>query len=205
MRLTIIFPKEQAYINKPLDVQRIYRNIFMKYLTLAKDSGCTVEYFLEDSLARKFVKEFGIENTKIITAVSGSDVSFFKMYSDLISLPDYVYSEFSNVENVAGTVEKDYTVPINLVREDRELYIKKRVDVFRKRLRVATDAYLKASKNVLMFRMDNNLDRVTPIRDTVLVGDGRLCIEVNVETGLGVSYYGGTFIPEEYISTIMTM
>jgi hypothetical protein len=64
---------------------------------------------------------------------------------------------------------------------------------------------LKSKKAVLMFRADNGLDRYTALRETVIQGDGRLCIEVNINSNMAVSYYGGVFIQEEYLPTILAM
>lgn len=205
MNITVVFPKPCCYDGKGLETKRIYRLQIMKYLNMAKDAGCKFEYFLEDKLARDFLREACITDAKIVTCLSKSDITFFKSYASLVDLEDYVYSEFDSTENYAGDVEKKYTVPLTMLREDRDAYIAKRVETFRKRLRTATDAYILSKKSVLMYRTDNGSDRTDPIRGTVNVGDGRLCIEVNIFSNMAVSYYGGTFIQEEYLPMILSM
>jgi hypothetical protein len=152
-----------------------------------------------------FMKDYTFANARIVTCVSPSDIKFFDNYRDLIDLNSRVYQAYNSTENYAGEFEKQYTVPITLIREDREAYIDKRVEVYRKRLRLATDAMLKSRKAVLMFRADNGLDKATALRDTVVNGDGRLCIEVNINSNMAVTYYGGTFLQEEYLPTILSM
>jgi hypothetical protein len=205
MKITVVFPKASCYYGKSLDTQRIYSALFKKYLDMLAECNCQVEYLLEDDLAMDFMKDYTFANARIVTCVSPSDIKFFDNYRDLIDLNSRVYQAYNSTENYAGEFEKQYTVPITLIREDREAYIDKRVEVYRKRLRLATDAMLKSRKAVLMFRADNGLDKATALRDTVVNGDGRLCIEVNINSNMAVTYYGGTFLQEEYLPTILSM
>lgn len=205
MKVTVVFPKASCYEGKGLDTQRIYSALIKKYLNMLKDCNCQIEYLLEDKLARDFICEVGIVNPKVVTCISKSDIEFFNNYRDLIDLQPYMYSEFSSVENFAGDVEKKYMVPITLLRENRDAYISKRIETYRKRLRASTDALLLSRKNVFMFRSENGLDRATALRDTIAQGDGRLCIEANINSNMAITYYGGTFMQEEYLPTILSM
>jgi hypothetical protein len=137
--------------------------------------------------------------------LSSDDIAFFNVYQNRVDLQPYVFRAFESLKNYSGCSDKKFTVPITLLKEDREAYINKRIEAYHKRLRSDTDCMLKSKKAVLMFRADNGLDRYTALRETVIQGDGRLCIEVNINSNMAVSYYGGVFIQEEYLPTILAM
>lgn len=205
MKVTIVFPKATSYYGKGLDTQRIYDSTIKKYLGILKDACCPIEYFIEDKLAVDFCNAAGFDQVNILTCISPSDISFFSNYKDLIELDDAVYTEYDKVSKQHGDYEKKMTVPITLIREDREQYIQKRVDCFRKRTKAALDDYLKRSKAVLMFRFDNGSDRASSIKDTVYQGDGRLCVEVNLNTNMVLTYYGGTYLTVDNLPTILSL
>jgi hypothetical protein len=205
MKVTVVFPKASCYDGKSLDTQRIYGDVFRKYLNMLSECNCSVEYMLEDKLAGDFLKDFKFKDSKVITCVSQSDIKFFNDYRDLVDLQPNVYQEYFNAENNSGVVEKQYTVPINLIRENREEYIRKRVEVYRKRRRVASDILLRSRKAVLMFRADNGTDWVSALRSTIADGDGRLCIEVNINSNGAIAYYGGAYLQEDYLPTVLSM
>lgn len=205
MNITVVFPKASCYYGKGLDTQRIYHGIFQRYIYMLKEAGCSFEYFLEDTLARDFLTKYGINDAKVISCLSKSDVDFFNNFRDLVDLPQYVYSEFQFVDNYAGDVEQKFMVPINLVREDKQQYINKRVEMYRKRIRTATESYLVNKKNVLMFRANNVMDRVPSLKDSIYVGDGKLRVEVDLNSKMAIVYYGGTYLQEEYLPTILSI
>ncbi len=200
-----MFPKASSYDGKNLDTQRIYLSVFKKYLGILKDAGCQVEYFLEDKLAMDFIKQFNFDSSRVLTCVSPSDITFFNNYRELIDLEPYVYEEYNDAIKEHGNYEKKKTVPITLLRSDREAYIQKRTDVYRWRTRSALDSYLSKSKASLMFRFDNGSDRASALRETVSQGDGRICIEVNPDSGAVLTYYGGTYLTEDNIPIILSL
>ena len=206
MNVLVVFPKAECYVGKSIDVKRIYDNTMNKYIAMLKEAKCSIEYLLEDELAGMMLKDYPCELvSKYKTCIAPSDIKFFFNYKDAIKFPSYVYEHYDKCESYTYESEAKYTVPIELVRESKELYMEKKIEACRKRLRYATDKFIKEHKNVLMFRMDNNTDRCTALRDTIVEGDGRLCIEVNLNSNLAVPYYGGVYIPENHLPTILSL
>ena len=205
MTVTIIFPKPQYYFGKDINTQRIYRATFKKYIELLVNANCHIEYFLEDEIAKTLLEELGIKDCTCITCLTQSDISFSEQYPTLFELPEYVRREYSGVKSYTYDVEKKYVVPPSLIREGKDVYLQKRADIARKKLRVATDKYLQGRMAVLQFRANNNVDRTTAIRETIMTGDGRLCIEVSPDSNTCVPYYGGVYIPEDMLPSILSI
>ena len=164
-----------------------------------------IEYFIEDKIARNLLLELGAPNTKALSCVTPSDVTFSQQYPSLFEMPEYIVQEYDSAEKYLYDVERKYVVSPALIKEGKEVYLKKRADTAKKRLRLATDKYLSEKKCVIQFRANSNMDRTTPLRETITTGDGRLCIEVDIENGLCTTYYGGVYIPEDMIEQILSM
>lgn len=207
MDILVVFPKAECYVGKSLDTQRIYRATVKKYVSILDEANCNVECLLEDELGRLLLPEmYHIARLNFNkTCISENDITFFASMQDYLDLPAEIYQEWHGAECYAYDSAKRYTVPIELIREDRNKFMDKKVDVYRKRLRYATDKFIAAHKNVLMFRMDNGTDRATALRETIVEGDGRLLIEVNLNSNMAVTYYGGVFLPETNIKTIISL
>lgn len=205
MVVTIIFPKPQYYFGKDVNTQRIYRATFKKYIELLVKHNCTIEYFLEDEIAKTLLEELNVKDVKCISCLAPSDVLFSKQYPTLFELPEYIHQEYDYVQKFNYDVEQRYMVPHALLRESKEAYLQKRAEIARKRLRIATDRYLSYRSHVLQVRANNNIDRTTPIRDTIEMGDGRLCIEVSPDSNVCTTYYGGVFIPEDMLDSVLSI
>lgn len=205
MLVTVLFPKLTSYVGKGIDTQRTFNDIFKRYIGLLTNANCSIEVLVEDELALMQLKSMGVNSIKYITCIGKSDISFVNSFPGQVNIGMNTLLLHGNAECVAGDVEKKFIVPISLVKEDREAYMSKRTDAFWKRVRLATDNLVSTRKNVLMFRMNNNNDRCIPVRETVSMGDGRLCIEVDMRSGVAISYYGGTYITEDLLPAILSL
>lgn len=204
MDITLVFPKAQCYDNKDDNTQRIYNGVFKKYVKMLNDAGCRFEIQLEDKLAFDILGEMRITPNKVISCISPSDVEFLRKYPDIDTLPDRVLVNYTDTEKCVYDVEKKYSVSPNLVKEGREKFFAKRTEIYRKRYKEAFNRMLMERMNVLQFRTDTASDRGNAVSSTVHQGDGRLCMEVHL-SGRCTSYYGGVFIPEDTLPTILSL
>lgn len=195
-------PKASCYENKSADIQRTYKAAFKEWIKFLYDNNCTFEYMLEDSLARSIFSELGIQ-ADVFTCVSPSDVQFFDQRRFMVDIPEYVYAEHCNVPARIGEVEQKYTVPLALLRTDKDAFVNKRIECYRKRLRTATENVVRSSKNVLVFFTNNLTNRCSPISEQVVQGDGRLILEYFLERGFINCYYGGVYVPQDYLTDIL--
>lgn len=202
MKFLVVMPKASSYTNKSDVVQRVYNKAFKKWITYLNDLGCTFEYMLEDSLARDIFKELNISAT-VISCISNSDIAFFRNKQELVDIPSYVYDEYNTVVDKSGDVEKKYTVPMTLLKTDKDMFMKKRLEVFRKRTREATNDLVRGTKNVLMFNANSATNRCIPLNEQTTQGDGRLLMEFFLEKEFITCYYGGVYLPYDYIPDII--
>lgn len=202
MKVLVMFPKASCYVNKSFDVQRIYRSNFKEWIKFLVDNNCSIEYMLEDSLAKEILKEMNV-NASCITCVCPSDIQFFANQQGWVDIPDYVYAEYSSAVQKIGDVEKKLSVPFNMLREGNEVFLNKKAECCKKRIRTATEAYVRGSKNVLMFSTNAQTNRCTGLSEQAAIGDGRLLMEFYLEKGFINCYYGGTYLPQEYLIAVI--
>lgn len=205
MKVLIIFPKPQCYEMKQLSVQRTYREKFMKYIKLLTDNNCTIEVLLEDKLADMMLSMAGIVPDVVSTCLIKSDLDWIEKYPDIESLDPRVFSGYEAANKVLYDSEKKFLVPLDVMKEGKAAYYKARVMSYHSRYKYTINRYVADAMNVLQFRLDGPMDRCQAIRNTVSEGDGRLCIEVGLNTGFVQSYYGGAFLQEEYLPTILSL
>ena len=205
MNVLVVFPKKECYINKPLSTQRVLREKFVKYLTLLKDAKCGIDILLEDSLAYDFCHELGIKPRVMYTCITNSDLEWIKRYPEMGDVSSRILADYPLAEKMVYDSDTKYLVPTSLMREGTMVYVRKRIDAYHKKYIYAINRLLRDTKNVLQFRVDNNMDRGAAIHTSVTEGDGRLCIEVGLNTGVSTVYYGGTYIQEDLLPTILTL
>lgn len=205
MRLTIMFPKSGCYALKDLSEKRILKDMFTKYLTYVKLANCQVEYLLEDSLARDMLIDAGISNARVVSCVTPADINFLKQYREVEDLEDYIFDSYSGVEHRTYDAERKYSVPLSALKEGKAAYFKKRVQNFRKSYSYSVNKYIAECTNVLQFRTGNSMDRGCAVSTTSKLGDGRLCVEVNVYNKISHIYYGGVFMQEEALPAILSL
>lgn len=202
MKVLVMFPKASCYINKSFDVQRIYRAYFKEWIKFLIDNGCSIEYMLEDSLAREILKEMNVD-ANCVTCICPSDIQFFMTQQGWVDIPDYVYAEYTSAVPKIGDTEKKLSVPFYVLKEGNEVFLNKKSECCKKRIRTATDAYVRESKNVLMFATNAQTNRCTELSEQASMGDGRLLMEFYLEKGFMNCYYGGAYLPQEYLTTVI--
>lgn len=205
MKILVVCPKPQFYVSKDMKEQRIHKERFMKYLGLLKEAECQVEIMLEDKLANDMLFDAGITPTRVISCISKSDLSLISSYPDIEQFENYVFDQYDSCEKAVYDAEAKYDVPLTLMKEGKAVYFKARVKAYHKRYQYALNRYVSECTNVMQFRTDNSMDRGSAVRTTVLQGDGRLCIEVNMSNITVQSYYGGVFITEDMLPTILRL
>lgn len=204
MEITVLFPKASAYDGKSTDVQRTMREVIKKFLNIFIEADCCLRYVLEDKLANDFIQELQYTNTKIVSAINNIDYHYLINNEDKDDpIQPIVFELYSSVDNVAGDIDKHLRPDIRLAVQDSVQYEIQRASYYKKRRRHILDNLVSTSHNVLMFTINDNLDRCMHPSNTVSIGDGRLCVQVDLMTGIPVSYYGGVYIPEDVISDIL--
>lgn len=205
MRVLLLLPKPQCYNLKNLSTQRLYKEKFIKYIKLLVDSGCDIEVLLEDQLAFDMLGSMGLSPALVSTCLTKSDLDWINRYRDIEDFSDRVFGDYNSANKVLYDSESKFIVPLSVMREGHSVYNKERVMSYHKRYKYTIDRYIADSFNVLQFRLDNSMDRGCSVNSTAKQGDGRLCIEVGVNTGFVSSYYGGAFVQEEHLPMILSL
>ena len=204
MEITVLFPKASAYDGKPTDEQRTIRECVRKFLNIFTEADCCIRYILEDKLANDFIRGMQYDNTKTVSAINNIDHRYLMANEDKDDPIQPVFFElYDSVENVAGDIDKHLMPDIRLAVQDGVQYEIQRASCYKKRRRHILDNLVSTSRNVLMFTINDNLDRCKHPSSTISMGDGRLCVQVDLSTGIPVCYYGGVYIPEDVISGIL--
>lgn len=203
MRVLVLFPKASCYLNKDSNTRTIYEGYFKENIKMLEDAGAEVTYLLEDKLAEIFLKDY--PNKNVITCFNKGDLDFLASNGLDESVTEEVYNTFNSCKSVAGDITKEVAVPYDLIKRGKEGYLTARHNIAKKRYRKVIDRLVLESKAVLGFRCDNNLDKYTSMGETIQIGDGRLCMEVHINRGTMVSYYGGTYIERDLLPQILSM
>lgn len=203
MRMLVLFPKQQCYAYKDLATQRSLDERFNKYLKILVDANVKLETLLEDQLAYDILSKNGISDVDSVTCITRNDLEWISKYPEIEELSQRVFAEHGNARPAVYDADKKYEVPLSVIKEGRSVYYKARVDAYHKKYKYAINKYVKQSLGVLQFLSAPNLNRCKPISDSCSEGDGRLCIEVNLNNGLTNIYYGGIRINEEYLPTLL--
>lgn len=205
MRVLLIFPKSGCYDFKDDNTQRRYLDVFKKYVKMLDDAGCAITVTLEDKLAFDVLGVLGMTPASVVTCYSPSDIEFLRMYPDIEKIQDRVLVSYADTEMKHYDTEKKYIVDPTLIRKGKGVYLKKRTEIYRKRYKESLNTLIAEYTNVMQFTLNRMTDRGDSLRTLVKQGDGRLCIEVDMEIGRCFAYYGGVFIEEDMIPTILSL
>lgn len=204
MEITVIFPKASAYDGKSTDTQRTMRACINKYISMFTEAGCCLRYVLEDKLANDFIGQTGYDKTKVISAINKVDYHYLLSNEDKDDpIQPVVFELYSTVENVSEDIGKGLMPDIKLMVQDRAQYDIQRALFYKNRRRRVLNHLVDKSRNILMFTINNNLDRCHHPSTSMSMGDGRLCIQVDLATGIPVCYYGGVYVPEDFVGNIL--
>lgn len=205
MNILLVFPKAQCYDNKDSNTQRMYIDVFKKYVKMLDDAGCSLIVQLEDKLAFDVLSVLGITPARTVTCISPSDLEFLRLYSDIEKLEDRVLINYSTTEQCTYDMEKKYIVEPTLIAKGKAVFLNKRAEIYRKRYKASLNKLINETTNVMQFRINGASDRGNAVSTIVHQGDGRLCIEIDIDAGRCISYYGGAFIPEDMLPTILSL
>ena len=205
MMVFVSFPKPECYYLKDTGLQRTYRDKFVKYLQMLSEAGCSVEILLEDRLAMDMTRAAGIKPKRISTCITKSDLNWINQYPEIEDLSDTVFSDYSIANKILYDADTKYQVPLTVLKEGKAEYFRKRSESYHKRYKYTINKYLTDATNVLQFRVNGPMDRGLAVTSTARTGDGRLCIEVGLTSGVVSSYYGGVFIQEETLPMILSL
>lgn len=203
--MLIIFPKIMFYTGKNSDEQRSYERIIKSNLDIVYNAGFKAQILLEDEYARTALARYDNFPVDIKTCICPTDCNFINQYPEVEELDNQFFEKYSFTDKICYNVEKDYTVPMTLLKQGKEVYFKKRCDIYRKRYKKAIDTLISRSSYVMQFLINSKCNRGVPVSTTISQGDGRLCIEVHLDSGLFVGYYGGMHIDEDMLKTILTL
>lgn len=200
--MVIIFPKKSFYTSKSLEGQRIARDRVKKYLDLFCQNDIQFTRLLEDELASDFFNEYSIP-AKVITAIQKSDYVFMTQYPDRFDISQDVLAQYNNTELFEYSVEDQFKVDDNLMFKDLEGYLTKSTDAVRKRHRLVVSKLLERNPSACVFDGNVQTNMCTLPSSIATVGDGKLYIEVELQSNQTRIYFGGVYIPEDEIGNIL--
>lgn len=200
--MIVIFPKESFYRDKPVEFQRIVADRVKQYLDMLSRNNVTITCLLEDCMAHEFLKDYK-GTYKVITAITKPDYVFIMQYPDKFDIPKVVLDHYDGVQPFNCSAEKQYVVDDNLMFTDLQKYMEKSVDAVRKRHRYAINKLIEWNKAVLVFDGNHQTNMCSLPSSSIELGDGRLCIEVKLNGNSTLVYYGGVYVPEDQLETII--
>ena len=160
---------------------------------------------LEDTLAKSMLFDAGIIPERIVTCIAPVDLSLIKKYPTVEEMEPFVFDMYSDAIPMLYDSESKFDVPLTVMKEGKNAYFIKRVHAYRKRYAYCINKYLSGCSHVMQFRTDSSTDRGSAVKATAAAGDGRLCIEVNMSNQTVSSYYGGVFVTEDVLPTILSL
>lgn len=206
MKVFVLFPKASCYDRKDTETQRRLSSIFMDYIKRLMDANTKIIYLLEDKIARDIIQRTGYTNVECITAIPMYDLQYLMNNPDDDDpIEDYVFHNYPNTKCVAGDIGKKYDVDIKLMLTDKEQYMIKRKDCYKKRRREIIDTLVSQYYNVMLFRANTNLDRCADATENIKQGDGKLVMQVDINFGNIIIYYGGIYIQEDMLPSILSL
>lgn len=205
MKVLLILPKAHCYDNKDDNTQRRYIDVFKKYVKMLDDAGCPIIVTLEDKLAFDVLKSLEMTPDKVVTCISPSDFELIRKYPDIEELDNSVFINYSSTQVADYDMERKYPVSPTLISKGAKAFFDARIKIYRKRYKAALNQLIHESTNVMQFRINGQSDRGNAVSTDVRQGDGRLCIEIDVAGERCTAYYGGAYIPEDMLPTILSL
>ena len=203
MNILFTFPRRKSLLEGNADMVRVYREKFTEYLQLAKEMGCTVEYFLEDSVAHTLVKELGLTNVKVKTAICPMDINFLKRYPEYIDFEPYVLNEWESAEYVNADVVRRFKTPVMARYETKEEFYEARVKNYKNRYKFAINTYINNSTNIVSYVVDGST-LCRNLHEKVFMGDGKLLVYENIDSYFKQIYFSGVAIDKDMLIQILS-
>lgn len=203
MNILFIFPRRKSLLEGSADTVRVYREKFTEFLQLAKEMDCTVEYFLEDSIAHTLVKELGLTNVKIKTAICPMDINFLKRYPDYMDFDPYVLSEWESAEYVYVDVNQRFKTPVMARYKSKEEFYEARVKVYKNRYKFAINTYINNSNNIVSYVVDGST-LCKNLHEKTFMGDGKILVYENLDNYFKQIYFSGVAIDKDMLIKILS-
>ena len=206
MKVFVLFPKASCYERKDTGTQRKLMEIFINYINKLVETNTTIIYLLEDKIAYDLIQKIGYANVECVTAIPQYDFQYLLRNEDSDDpIESYVYNLYPNTKCVAGDIGSEYDVDMKLMITDREQYDIKRKDCYKRRKRKILDCLTHRYNNVMLFRGNTNVDRCSDMTEDIKQGDGKLIMQVDINYGTIAVYYGGTYIPDNMLTSILSL
>lgn len=204
MRVLMVCPKIESYALKDTETIRLMRATYKKWIEFVQQSGGTLRCFIEDNLACEIVKDLQIENVEYLTVMTRG----YKVFLD--SYKGKVYPEWDRITQMvpdAKLIEvstKDrFPIPMVSQFTSREEYNTAKFEQINNASKLAISRFIKMTNAILMFRAGGNQNTFSSLLKHMHDGDGKLLMEVDLESGICSSYYGGTYLDNEVVKTII--
>ena len=163
-KVLVVCPKLTNNQNKSLDTLRVYSNIISEFISVFKDNGFEFEAFAEDEFFNEFVTKYiSASIVRRVTSYRQSDLDYARRAINCESIQDCAYEYFECSDKLTHREKESYSVPLTLLKSDKEAYYAQRNKMLKKRHDSIHDDYLSNSSCVLQFRTNNKNDRGIPI------------------------------------------
>lgn len=197
-KVIIVLPKLSSYQYKLDDEKRRLEKVILDEFKRVSDSGAKIYCIAEDMLA---VRILGVYSEWItwITTLGSSDSNFIKTaVDDYPPLYNSIKKELAKQSYIKGALER-YKVKKNTESKDQLEIRGARLTVLNNRIRYVANRVVNDFNHIIYIDANNNFcSEPKPV-----VGDGKLIVHVNINTGLTLYTYGGVPINKDAYEDIV--
>ena len=175
-----------------------YINVMNKHLKNLSELGCCINYVAHDDVAIELLNNLGIDNKRCINVVPEIErVCSEKFFYEDEIIPKDLLNRIS--ESVEVKTSR-YKLVKATEFKNKDEYLAERKKALKYNVKVATDEYVK-SKDIVLYFGDSNL--CWDPTHSNFAGDGKTIISVNVKTGIINNYYGGMWVDNDTMKSIL--
>ena len=194
--MLVICPRYNSYSSMNAELRSRTKHFMINVISkFGFDKKPTI--FLEDELA---VKLFG-EYCDIVTLTQESDLSIAKVSEYLDLYTNEFVSKYNSYKHI-----KPFDTAFTPLRpsnyKDKDAYINARRKQYRDRLSSVLEEYLDKQKVIIQFVQKSNVSSWVP-KVEHSIGDGRAIITVDLTDLTYTCYYGGIFMSEVDMRTVL--
>ena len=202
MKVNVIFPNKVAYESKDINTQRDFRNTFKEWLEFLVGTKADIYTIYEDEFAHDMLNELNILH-KAVSIMDASDKKFIEFKNaDLHIVEDYFLDE--TPDEVVTPYIRKIDIPNVATYKDKSKWVEDRLEVARQRLKLSCQWYVNNCDVIVMF-MCNRQNYVKSPKLKSYLGDGKLIVEVHLDTKMIDIVYGGVSIDKETLKTILEL
>jgi hypothetical protein len=121
-----------------------------------------------------------------------------------------VKEKFTSIVNTWDTAkfvdmhpEEKYPLPLPFKYPNLNDWKEARISNIEDCIKFAANRYIRESEATVMFRGGGNQDTYSSLLKSIYEGDGRLYIEVDLNTGTVMSYYGGVYVDLDTVKMLV--